>query len=76
MIRERRRTFGWIAMFWFLPLLGLLTCYVFNAAWWLWTISAIAFVSGVIQQAADLNQYCDWKKRLTKIDGGLTNRNK
>lgn len=71
MIRRRRCDFWWIALFWFIPLLGLLTCYIFAASPWLWILAGFAFMSGLIQHMADLNQYSDWKKRLAEIEGDL-----
>jgi len=77
MIRSRRKELKWVPLFWVLPLGGLVVCWHTDANVWVWFILLLTFFSGCIQHFADFNQYCDWKKRLNKLESAgeqLTSR--
>ena len=74
MIAQRKRTLWVPALFWLVPLAGVLVCWHLESPWWLLGLAVLAMLSGLISFVADVNQYYDWKKRLSAIKHDQANR--
>ena len=64
MIAQSQRWEWIIALFWGVPLIGLVLCWVFSVPWWLWGIFALMLISGLISHLSHRGRRGDWQQRM------------
>jgi hypothetical protein len=70
MIRRRERDLLWIALFWAVPLLAAVLCFLLGAPWWAKGLSVLGILSGLMTYFASRSQLADWKARLAEAEAG------